>query len=342
MSLRRARPTLHVLREDLVDGWNDPWPRRALARGDLTSLHPFFALPHPIVSKACTSFGEDPSEDASEGPIAAVTSLTVMEIKSGQWRGGVWLDDRGVCWLIAAGLAKGGHHDRDDFYERLSRIQAQGATSTLLPSREDVRLWKREVAAQLLTEWEVSIQQAVIEALERVGTSTTAQISIGAPLGDKRPDEDRLVMSVTLTVTEVRDNDYEADEFMATMDVSPRWAGSDTAWQATLRVLISICPPEQGWERVKDTFSTIAEPGWCLRRLPELRQLASTRELAESRPGDHAHFAHKRDLSDATIEGRAVRALCGAWFVPGQDHETLPTCNDCDRIMMEIDAGTHP
>jgi hypothetical protein len=149
-------------------------------------------------------------------------------------------------------------------------------------------------------------------------------------------------MSVTLTFAEVRDDDYEADEFMVTMDVSPRWAGSDTAWQAILRVLISICPPEQGWERIENSFSTIAEPGWCLRRLPELRRLASTKQLAESRPGDHAHFAHTRDLSDANVEGRAVRALCGAWFVPCQDHETLPKCNDCDRIMTEIDAGTHP
>ena len=46
-------------------------------------------------------------------------------------------------------------------------------------------------------------------------------------------------------------------------------------------------------------------------------------------PGSYAHFAHKRHLAGNTIEGHASRALCGVFFVPTQDHATLPQCPRC-------------
>lgn len=147
-------------------------------------------------------------------------------------------------------------------------------------------------------------------------------------------------MDITISVAEVRDEGYEADEILIEMDAPTRWAGSDTAWQALLRVLISVCPPEQDWERTRDSFENIAEPGWCLKRIDELRELASRGRLAESQAGDHSHFAHTKDLADCTVEGRAVHALCGAWFVPTQDHQCLPRCVNCDHLMATIEAST--
>ena len=76
--------------------------------GELTSLHPLSALPHPILTKAVSSFGDGPTEDNCVGPIASSTKLRLLEIKVGQWRGGVWHDrELDVCWVLVAGLAKG-------------------------------------------------------------------------------------------------------------------------------------------------------------------------------------------------------------------------------------------
>lgn len=72
---RRARPTLRVLREDLVDGWGDPRPRRWLAEGNIAALHPLSGLDHPIIAKASESFGEEPAEDTFVGLIASARSL---------------------------------------------------------------------------------------------------------------------------------------------------------------------------------------------------------------------------------------------------------------------------
>jgi hypothetical protein len=124
MHSRRARPTLRVLKEDLTSDWASPHPQRHLARGwkSYKDLHPLSELPHPIVTKAAESFGADPADDNYVGPISSSTHIRLLEIKNSQWRGGVWEDTTsGVCWLLVAGLAKGGHEDRDDFYQRIKR-----------------------------------------------------------------------------------------------------------------------------------------------------------------------------------------------------------------------------
>lgn len=65
--------------------------------------------------------------------------------------------------------------------------------------------------------------------------------------------------------------------------------------------------------------------------MTELEVLSTDRELAVSEPGRHSHYAHREHLAGSTIEGRAVRALCGVFFVPTQDHERLQVCPDCDH-----------
>lgn len=108
-----------------------------------------------------------------------------------------------------------------------------------------------------------------------------------------------------------------------------RFAGSHLFWQLTIRALISLSPPEQGWDRYKDTYTNIAEPNAWTIRISKLEALVADHELAESEPGQHAHYTHRQHLAGSTIEGRAVRALCGAFFVPTQDHQNLPPCLDC-------------
>lgn len=154
MHNRRARPTLRVLREDLISGWDSPHPQRHVSAEKFDELHPLSELPHPIISKARESFGNDAADDNYVGPISSTSDIHLLEIKQSQWRGGVWQDaNTGVCWLVTAGLAKGGHLDHDDFYQRLRRAVENGGLHHLLPTDADIRLLKRETAARLRTDW---------------------------------------------------------------------------------------------------------------------------------------------------------------------------------------------
>ncbi|MGC4940136.1 DUF3039 domain-containing protein [Kribbella sp. DT2] len=289
-------------------------------------------LPHPIVAKAAESFGADPADDNSLGPISSSTRTRLLEIKNSQWRGGVWEEPgSGVCWLLVAGLAKGNHEDRDDFYKRVERENDSGDPSRWLPTGEDQRLLKRETAARLRTDWELSVQRQVLDALQAVQAGGTRRFEISHPV----VKEEKLA-EIDLAVTAVRDDGYEADEIDLEIIPCKGHAGSGLLWQLTVRTLITISPPEQSWDRFKDTYSNIGEVGAWIVRVAELRPFVEANELVLSEPGTTSHYAHREHLAGSTIEGHAVRGLCGVYFVPRQDHAAIPQCQICARRLSEL------
>lgn len=329
---RRARPTLRVLTEDLFADWDSPHPHRNLAQGRLDALHPLSELGHPIITKARESFGADPSLDNSVGPIASSTEIRLFEIKAGQWRGGVWIDDEsGVCWLVVAGLAKGNHQDRDDFYQQVKRRNDEGTMRKWLPQKEDVRLLKRETAARLLTEWELEVQQSVLDGLRMIGHGGKVSFHARHPIAARGN-----LAEVGLEVAPERDDEISVDAIIVEVSPVQKDVERNIIWQLTSRVLISLDPPEQGWDAYGTTYSNMGEPGHWSARVTELESLVADGTLAESRPGQSSHYAHEEHLAGSTIEGRAVRALCGVFFVPIQDHKSRPCCPECQTRYAEL------
>jgi hypothetical protein len=52
-------------------------------------------------------------------------------------------------------------------------------------------------------------------------------------------------------------------------------------------------------------------------------------------PGDDEKFSHwvdKDDLMRGTVEGVAVRALCGKMWVPTRDASKFPVCPECKEV----------
>jgi hypothetical protein len=218
-----------VLQEDLTSDWESAQPRRALADGRIAELHPLSEPPHPIIAKAVDSFGDSEADDHYVGPIANATRLRLLEIKNSQWRGGIWQDPQlGVCWLVVAGLAKGGHQDRDDFYKRIERENEAGDPTLWLPTEQDKRLLKQETAARIRTEWELDAQHLVLAALRVVHTGGTHRIEISHPVPDKGT-----FAHIDLTVAAVREDGYEADEVEIEILPEDRYAGSALLWQLT-------------------------------------------------------------------------------------------------------------
>ncbi|MBK8733808.1 MAG: DUF3039 domain-containing protein [Actinomycetales bacterium] len=50
----------------------------------------------------------------------------------------------------------------------------------------------------------------------------------------------------------------------------------------------------------------------------------------------HQSPCASQHLAGHTINGDAVRALCGTFFVPRQDHRALPTCPTCQDRWDEL------
>ncbi|MDR2566089.1 MAG: DUF3039 domain-containing protein [Bifidobacteriaceae bacterium] len=339
---RRARPTIRVLADDLTADWESPHARRVLEQGSYQELHPLSELKHPIIAKARETFGSDPANDnATHGYVKSSTTLPLWEIRASQWRGGVWEDRRtGVRWLVVAGLAKGMHQDHDDFYQQVEREEASGDPKRWLPTDLDVRLLRQESAARLLTEWDLAVQAQMLEALRVVQGGGSTRVMIKHPFAGfaQLPRNGDLALLV-LSVEFQREPDYQSDDII--LEVVPAqssYKGTELIWKLTIRALVSLNPPEQAWDRYQDTYATIAEPGTWAARVRELEKLVADNELAVSEPGILSHYAHREHLAGATIEGRAVRGLCGVFFVPTQDHESMPVCPECDARMRQPEA----
>lgn len=85
-----------------------------------------------------------------------------------------------------------------------------------------------------------------------------------------------------------------------------------------------------------NSYSTIGEIGSLALRLDQLQAIADRGEIAQSQPNDRAHYAHRRNLALSSVVGLGVRSMCGVFFVPHMDHESLPKCEVCEERYLAL------
>jgi hypothetical protein len=316
-----------VLSDELNSGWTDAAPKRVLAAGRLDDLCPLAELPHPLIAKAAELFASNPDGDSYHQTIACAASLGLLEVRSGQWRGAVWTDAAtGVRWLVAAGLAKGEHEDADDIYVQLSRVFEHGRQATLLPTDDDRRLLELETANALIRSWELALQRQIAQVLADIAAGGHSRITVAHPTKGSR------LASVDVEMAVEPGDGYSVEAFVVELDLERPFRGTNLAWTMTMRLLTCIYAPAQDWDRYGDSMSAMTELGHAARQATALAELTEGGELCRSVPGTVSHYAHRKNLADSTIEGRAVRAMCGVFFVPFQDHEDFPICPDCAEV----------
>ena len=254
-----------------------------------------------------------------------------------QWRGAVWRDEStSVHWLVAGGLAKGGHQDHEDFYKVVDRAHRSGAARAWLPTDQDVRLLKIETASAIDLGWQLDIQRMAYDALRGIATGGECEFDVPHPVPARIKPAERTLAHVTVVVESVREDDVSWDEVVVEIAPTGRWMTDPLTQQATLRLLVSLHAPEQDWDVGDGIFSAKVDPGRLQGRCDELAALVERGELAEPVPGASAHLAHRGHLEEKTINGGAVRALCGVFFVPRQDHASLPACPACAGALGQL------
>lgn len=172
--------------------------------------------------------------------------------------------------------------------------------------------------AQILTGWELAIQANVRAALEDTSTDPTFEI--------EHPTTRSRMATVTITVDL---GDPALEEYVVEVEAAGSDQTSNVAWTMIRRVLTSVCPPSQAWDRYGMTFSQMTPVGHHIQQIEYLRRACDSRELLAHEPGTVSHYGHRPHIAVSTVEGKAIRALCGVSFVVGQDHTPLPVCPDC-------------
>ncbi|WP_063039582.1 DUF3039 domain-containing protein [Nocardia grenadensis] len=324
---RRARPTVRLLAEDLHANWEDPHYTRAIADGRWDTIQPLGELPHPLLRKAAAMYGPDPRQDPAPRLIGCSGDLRLQELRNAQWRAGIWTDPAtGVRWVVTAGLAKGDHQDDDDFYKLLGRQVARpDRGSSLLPTSQDFTLLKRETAAWALTRWHLDIQNRIAAALRGIRSTRTVVVEL-PQTPSRQPSR---IGRVEIEFDDIPDAGTPREEFTLTFELEPAHEASRWGWLAMERVLICVAPPVQDWDRYRNHAWVICEvghldrQGWCI-------DAADSRsELLSAEQGAVGHYTHSAHIAEASVNGTAIRAMCGVVFVPMRDPDQLPVCPRC-------------
>lgn len=329
-----ARPTFRCLEDDLVSGWPSAEYLR-LVRVGLDGPPPISELDHPLIRHAVDTFGEV-SEDIRRETISGLSDPKFYKLKSGRWRGAIYVDPDGQTWLVAAGLRREGEI-RDFYKDFCGRVTASGAEQ-FLPTDRDRRRLRRERIEDDLLAWETDVHNKVLDALARTPATTTAAFDIPSF------DRTQTIAHVTVyhEVLEADDDDPDGCGEVVIEVETIDWGQSDLIAHAEIVAMCAIDPHSCNWT-----------PGHTSNRLYSIVGSAATitsvvatalddqnNQPNEVILNEHAHYAHKERLTDSYVEGEAVKALCGTTFVPTQLPDGMEPCADCQAIYRTLAAGT--
>lgn len=323
-----GRPTLRCLTEDLPNDWDSASDHTAAQRGRVDK--PLPDLDHPIIRKAAADF---PAERAEVQParesISGLSDPVWWKVKiGGRWRGAVWEDpETGQAWLCAAGYRR--EREASDFYKAFMAAVAAKGPDIFLPTDEDRARLKRELQAQVLDAWSFSLQQQVRSAvLAHWEQSGEAHVDVTHPTAT-----DNEIARVTITVDRETIDDEVLLEILVSVECVD-YAHLPLVQWAELVALSAIDRREQRWRSLPiagvPAHSQVLESADVAAVAEGMSQEAvpGTFEM-----GDTAHFTHRGRLVESIIEGEGVTSLCGAFFVPRQDHQDMPKCPHCTAIL---------
>lgn len=326
-----ARPTQRCLREDLGSHWDEPGQHRAAVLGDFPT-DPLHECAHPIVRHAAAKFtGATADDDVRHETISAVTATPLWKIKSGRWRGGIWVDpDDQQAWLCAAGLRREG--DTADFYADFPTKVDERGIEPFLPTVDDRNRLKLEQASVRIAEWRALTHTEAVAALR---AATDAGSSTFESRGLEAADP---ICTVEVHQERIEDDDPSGGMVEVTVTVKVLdWAQADRVEVIELDALVALNPDEQAW-----THSGAGEGGSVSSFLTSgvefdgLLAEAPRRIPGQSFPGHAAHYTHRADLTRSIVEGEPVKALCGRFFVPRQDPVSLPVCGVCGALYRQV------
>lgn len=311
--------------EDLDDDWDDAAHMRAVHR-DLAELPALHRLGHPVVRHAAETFPEgDATCDIAREGITGLTNPMWWKLKTTRWRGAVWEDDQGQAWLCAAGRRYAG--EAKDFYKSFSAQVASKGASYFLPHRDDYERLDYERVVVAVSAWEVRCADEVADAFDAACDGSEQIVQIPG-IFDNHPD----LATVAISVDRVGVESDEVAEVLLEIDVRDHRHAGILEW-ADLTFLAAIDPDEQAWEAGHTGHARLYSLVISGDQLGGLRSAANGAKgsIRTALPGTDAHWTHRAGLTEGMIDGTAIQALCGTWFVPRQDHVGRPVCPRCEH-----------
>lgn len=338
------RPTLQTLKTLRNAGMLPPADTSAYDDAKRTDdpqskLHQLSQLDLPLLnvallndSRTLLHDGKFPDAHKTSSRAARSTIYELRERSGAAWRGaGLLSDNSETLWVILA-------MPHDEFHKQgAAKIEKMRKDGRLGPTSADSKILKLDHTAVDRKTNRIAIIRSMIDALKRsqlhgsparvtmpeVEGLQTAEMFVGlsdAPSEAKAWDPELAHLNHGLITVEL--------ELSNISDNSRDWL---------LRTTLPFLQPDQTMIETifrKTLSSLILLPHSKLMQLPTLdnSQLHATQPNSITTP-TRLHYTAKAGLTEAYIQGRAVRAVCGIWWVPvGDDHthNDLPVCEECE------------
>lgn len=270
--------------------------------------------------------GDAGDSAVSRESISGLTDPMWYKVKTGsRWRGAAYVDPSGQAWLCAAGYRRAG--EISDFYKTFMTQVATRGADFFLPTQQDRDRLTQEDRQLRLEAWEQETHDGVRALARSLSSGRSSHQVVLAPDG-------RELVEVTLDLQiELIDGDTFT-ELTVTMTCSDPSRYAAFQWCEAL-ILVALHADVQAWGSLPVVGSSVHSLVLDVEESARWRShLADTEaKPGGATPGQVAHYAHRENLMMSTVNGDAVKATCGAWFVPTQDHLSLEVCPYCDAIM---------
>lgn len=254
----------------------------------------------------------------------------IRDRESPAWRGAVIrVEGDKDAWMV--------HADRhDEFNGRGSAIiRAMKKEGTLGPSQVDRKLRDAQRGAQQDRIAQTQILQALLIAMQKSAES-------GAEAVVALPSIAALAKSQLRVQVRAVSNDWDPDDahghledLSVTMSMPKVDGANARAW--LLRTCVPFIQPDTSMQEAhynKEGLSVL-----LIVTRGRLMQLLATDDsdlptaAHTPPPPEHLHYTGRVGLAKAYVEGNAVRAVCGEWWIPIGDestHADLPVCDECE------------
>lgn len=288
--------------------------------------------------------GGTPSKHEAASAAYDATVYEVRDHEGAGWRGAIILDNEGNPWLIFADrhnhfhatAAKALKRDKGEFRKTgntagpaLAHEPAQ--IDYVVRDYEDTRIRDLKFQRDLITRLRDGLREA---------NATASLVSLQTPKDPDTALEDSVDYTVEVTHDEPADTAEEANLSTSTVTLTvPIGAGSYKGYQMLISCGAVYVQPDINYHESVYTNSKTLRLDLSVTHA-KLAQLLSDTDIDEADfppdvvPPDRLHWVHSPQHIEGIITGKAVRSLCGDWFVPAQNESAeLPVCAGCETIL---------
>lgn len=284
----------------------------------------------PLLADARKGFSEGaPSTHNAMTSKAGMTVYEVRDRESPAWRGAVVCPDSDAdAWLI--------YVNRHDHFHSSgpSVIANKKSDGSLGPSKLDRRIREQCATRSEDRRAEKEVLRSLVDALQAIAEgSEKAQVAMPT-------DHDYEDAVVSLSVHPIVDEEadvLEAHEKLSSIRLVFRVSSmTHKVRNDLIRICSSFVQPDES------LIESVYRQDLVVEIIVTQARLIYLLGMGEETFVDHRmsppepkalHYASKNGLTEAYVEGHAVQAVCGQWWIPTgneQTHAHLPVCPECE------------